>query len=258
MSPQRAAQVLALRAPSELPPPGDAWQLRMKDLCDLTGLPRQAIHFYITQGLLPAGRKTGRNMAFYGDEHVERLKLIKKLQHERFLPLKAIKAILDDRESAFTEVQRSFLVGVKQHLTTSSPEAGPKAAVDADEVIARLGLPRSDLDRMIEIGLLGARVDEATGHTLIAEDDVWILSGWADVVRLGFAREMGFTVDDLLQIQDVVQELFNREAQMVASRMARLEAKDAAMMIERSLPIIHGFITGFHTAKVRDFFASLS
>ena len=55
-----------------------------------------------------------------------------------------------------------------------------------------------------------------------------------------------------------MQELFNREAQMVASRMARLEAKDAAMMIERSLPIIHGFINGFHTAKVRDFFASLS
>ena len=36
---------------------------RMKDLCDRTGLPRQVIHFYIQQGLLPEGQKTGRNMA---------------------------------------------------------------------------------------------------------------------------------------------------------------------------------------------------
>ena len=39
----------------------DRWCYRMKDLCEATGLPRQAIHFYIQQGLLPAGRKTGRN-----------------------------------------------------------------------------------------------------------------------------------------------------------------------------------------------------
>ena len=112
------------------------WSLRMKDLCDLTGLPRQAIHFYIQQGLLPAGHKTGRNMAFYGDEHVERLKLIKKLQHERFLPLKAIKALLDDQDTAFSAAQRGFLLGVKQRLDTLGREAeGEKSAVDADEVI---------------------------------------------------------------------------------------------------------------------------
>ena len=67
----------------------DRWCYRMKDLCESSGLPRQAIHFYIQQGLLPPGRKTGRNMAWYTDEHIERLRLIKKLQHEQFLPLKA-------------------------------------------------------------------------------------------------------------------------------------------------------------------------
>jgi DNA-binding transcriptional MerR regulator len=55
------------------------WIYRMKDLCDLTGLPRQAIHFYIQQGLLPPGRKIGRNMAWYTDAHVERLKLVRQL-----------------------------------------------------------------------------------------------------------------------------------------------------------------------------------
>ena len=44
-------------------PPAAAHPYRMKDLCELTGLPRQVIHFYIQQGLVPPGVKTGRNMA---------------------------------------------------------------------------------------------------------------------------------------------------------------------------------------------------
>ena len=67
---------------------------RMRDLCERTGLNRQAIHFYIQRGLLPPGEKTGPNMAWYEQGHLERLLLIKRLQHERFLPLNAIKAML--------------------------------------------------------------------------------------------------------------------------------------------------------------------
>src|SRR3990167_7497312 len=68
---------------------------RMKDLCAQTGLQRQAVHFYIQQGLLPEGEKTGRNMAYYSQIHVERLRLIRRLQEEHFLPLKAIRAVVD-------------------------------------------------------------------------------------------------------------------------------------------------------------------
>ena len=81
----------------------------MKDLCDRTGLPRQAIHFYIQEGLLPEGEKTGRNMAYYGEAHLERLKLIRQLQHERFLPLRAIRAVLDEEDDGFTQPQRAVL-----------------------------------------------------------------------------------------------------------------------------------------------------
>jgi DNA-binding transcriptional MerR regulator len=246
--------------PSVLPPASgnEGPRLRMKDLCDATGLPRQAIHFYIQQGLLPAGSKTGRNMAYYGEEHIQRLKLIKKLQHERFLPLKAIRALLDDQEAQFSQVQRSLLLEVKQRFTTSllaRPDA-PEVAVDADDACARHGVERADLDRMFEIGVLGARTDE-TGHTLIAHDDVWILAAWGEIQKLGYAKDLGFRVDDILVLMEVVQDLFNREALLLASRMERLPPERAADMIERALPIVHSFLTGFHAAKIRNFFASL-
>lgn len=249
--------------PRSLPPESaeagapEGWTLRMKDLCDQTGVPRQAIHFYIQQGLVPAGHKTGRNTALYGPAHVERLRLVRTLQHERFLPLKAIRALLDDQDHAFSAAQRSFLVGVKQRLgALGRDEAGDKAAVDADEVLARTGVGRADLERMVALGVLGARVDDE-GRTAIAEGDVWIVQAWGEILRLGFAEEMALAVDDLVLVQEVVQDLFNREAVLLAGRIDRVAPERAAAMIERALPLVHSLLIGFHTAKIKDFFASL-
>ena len=70
-------------------------QMKMKELESQTGVNREAIRFYIREGLLPEPEKPRRNVAYYTKEHVERIRLIKKLQDEHFLPLKRVKAVLD-------------------------------------------------------------------------------------------------------------------------------------------------------------------
>lgn len=246
---------------SVAPPSGGPYQLRMKDLCERTGLPRQAIHFYIHEGLLPAGHKTGRNMALYGEEHVARLKLIKNLQHERFLPLKAIKALLDGQESQYSSAQRRLLGEIKQRFTTSSLSAarggGPEPTVRADDACARANVPRADLDRAIELGIIGAREDER-GRTLIAAEDAWLLDAWGEIRRLGYADELGLKIDDVAMLQEVVDDLFHREAALLVSRMERMSPEKGAEMIERALPIVHRLLTGLHTKKINAFFATLS
>jgi DNA-binding transcriptional MerR regulator len=231
---------------------------RMKDLCELTGLGRQAIHFYIQRGLLPPGHKTGRNMAYYGEEHLERLRLIKKLQHERFLPLKAIQAILDDQQAAFDSSQRALLLEVKQHLGQSLGVGAdaPEETVDVGPLLERLGVARSAFDRLVALELLGSRHDPE-GHEVIAADDVWLLETWAEVHRLGFVEDLGFTVDDVVVYDEIVQQLFQREAQILAPRMPNVSPERAAEMIERALPVVHNLITGLHRAKIRNFLASI-
>jgi DNA-binding transcriptional MerR regulator len=247
--------VSALEAAAEA---NDAFPYRMKDLCELTGLGRQAIHFYIQRGLLPPGQKTGRNMAYYGEAHLERLRLIKKLQHERFLPLKAIQAILDDQQAAFEPGQRALLLEVKQHLGRSLAAGAdsPREAVEVAPLLARLGVARGAFERLVELELLGARVDD-DGREVIAADDVWLLETWAQVRQLGFVEDLGFTVDDILLYDEVVQQLFQREAQLLAARMPQLAPARAAEMIERALPVVHGLVTGLHRAKIRNFLSSL-
>ena len=65
--------------------------LRMRDLTEDAGLTRQAIHFYIDEGLLPPPASKRRNSAVYSTVHLERLRWIRRLQNEHFLSLSAIK-----------------------------------------------------------------------------------------------------------------------------------------------------------------------
>ena len=67
----------------------------MRELAEAAGVSAGTIKHYLREGLLPEPVKTSRNMAWYPREFVERVKLIKQLQEERFLPLKVIKEVLE-------------------------------------------------------------------------------------------------------------------------------------------------------------------
>ena len=68
--------------------------LRMGELAEAAGVSAGTIKHYLREGLLPEPVKTSRNMAWYPQEFVSRVQLIKQLQEERFLPLKVIKEVL--------------------------------------------------------------------------------------------------------------------------------------------------------------------
>ena len=92
---------------------------KMRDLSEQTGLDRQTIHFYIQQGLVPEGQKTGRNMAYYSSAHLDRIRLVRSLAHERFLPLKAIRAVLEGQEEAFSPEQRALMSEVRLQVQSA-------------------------------------------------------------------------------------------------------------------------------------------
>ena len=57
-------------------------QIRISALSALAGVPTSTIHYYVKEGLLPQPLKSGKTMAYYSDEHLERLQLIVKLRQE--------------------------------------------------------------------------------------------------------------------------------------------------------------------------------
>lgn len=234
----------------------NAFPYRMKDLCERTGMPRQAIHFYIQQGLLPQGKKTGRNMAYYGEEHVQRVLLIRKLQHERFLPLKAIKALLDQQEGSFTREQRSFLEDLRARLggRLFPARSTPLNTCLVSPLLERTNVPRSDFEQLVQLGVLGTGRDER-GEAIIAEESAWIVELWSAVRAVGFSPENGFSVADFAVYEETVSKLFQRETEMLKERFAKLDPELAARMIERALPLLNDFLARYHATLVRNFFS---
>ena len=235
-----------------LPIDRDRFRYKMKDLSDATGLDRQAIHFYIQQGLLPPGHKTGRNMAWYTEEHLERLRLIKKLQHERFLPLKAIKALLDGREEVFAPEQQQFLHRVRDKIDASFSSRGPAQRVAVRELVARLGVDLDDVLQAEQLGL--ATIVRGEGEDSMSVDEAWIFEALGELRQLGFTKERGFTVADVAFYHEAMSGLFRREVGLLSSRLSHLPPDQAARMIERAIPIVNQTLSRLHTQLVREFF----
>jgi DNA-binding transcriptional MerR regulator len=219
-------------------------------------MPRQAVHFYIHEGLVPPGRKTARNSARYGEVHVQRIRIVRQLQNERFMPLKAIRAVLDGRDDAFTPEQLGFIVDVKRRL--SSTLAKPRDArrqVDAHGLLARNGLEASDLDDLVRARLVEVERGPR-GNLRVSSEDAWAFEMLGNVRRAGFAHDLGFDDKFLRVYERAVSSLVEREWRAATARLSSLPPERVAAMLEAAMPLVHEFFARYHEKKVRDFFAT--
>lgn len=236
----------------------EAFPYKMKDLCDLTGLPRQAVHFYIQEGLVPEGHKTGKNMAYYGEGHVERIRLIKKLQEEQFLPLKAIRAILEERDETFSPAQKQLLSEVKDRLKgTLAGSSDRRETVPVGAVLEAANVDRRDFEEMVEIGII-ATTKGPRGRMLVSKEDAWIVELWGRLRAAGFTRALGFTPRLMTFFEEAITSIFQKEVEIMTSRLGRLPADDVAVMLSRALPLVGEFLVRLHDNKIRTFLATAS
>jgi DNA-binding transcriptional MerR regulator len=146
--------------------------IRMSELARRSDVPAPTIRHYLREGLLPGtSRKTSRNMAYYDARLAERVRTIKRLQRECFLPLENIGEVLEPSPSAkiradLDVVQRRQLGALAPAITAGAREARKKRGSDARhktrrEALATLQITDADLAVLEEIGLVAARGKQA-------------------------------------------------------------------------------------------------
>lgn len=86
--------------------------MKMSELSAATEVPVATLKYYLREGLLPAGQALTRTSAFYGDEHVERVRLIRALTSVGGLSLATTKAALTAIDAK--GVSRRDLMGAAQ------------------------------------------------------------------------------------------------------------------------------------------------
>jgi DNA-binding transcriptional MerR regulator len=208
----------------------------MKQLAEASGVSAATIKHYLREGLLPEPVKTSRNMAYYPPEFVERIRLIKQLQEERFMPLKVIRDLLQEdpeRAQALIELGDRIL---------ERALAGEDERTTAAEVRHRYGVPQDALDRLAELDVLSP--NEA-GYS---PTDLRIVEAISRFRAGGYDERIGFTVYDTLRYKESMSELVKQEVDVLMERLAgEMDPDRAIELINAGTQPLNDLLAAMHT-----------
>jgi DNA-binding transcriptional MerR regulator len=208
--------------------------LKMRDLTAGTQFSRQAIHFYMAEGLLPPPIRSGRNMAVYAPEHLERLHWIKKLQRDHFLSLSAIKSVLNGEDvDGFSPEQQQLLRRVRDELPDwlRPPERDQVRIAD----LIGESLSEADLIELAQAGLI--EISGSGAKRSISQTDREIADCFIQYGQAGASRNRGYRPSHLASMNEAIDGLVQQFAQLYAAGWQDAPTKEAAAFLEAVLPI---------------------
>jgi DNA-binding transcriptional MerR regulator len=204
--------------------PLDRRLLKMSELAERSGVSAGTIRYYLREGLLGEGEdivRTSRNMAYYPPRYVQRIELIKRLQQQRFMPLRVIKGALEEDP----ERVRALIELEDRILERALLGAEDRSRVSVKAVRERYEIPRNVLERLAEIGVL---TPNRNGYE---QDDVKIIEAIASFRAGGYDEALGFTVYDTLRYREALEPLVKEEVRALLDRLAGEVEVDRAMEI---------------------------
>jgi len=196
----------------------------MSELADRSGVSAGTIKHYLREGLLGTEDdvlRTSRNMAYYPDEFVERIRLIKRLQEKRFMPLRVIREVIEDDSQRAARV-----IELEDRILERAIEVRETGRVSRAAVRDTYDIPEIVLTRLEELEVLtpGAR-----GYDT---DDVAIIEAISRFRAGGYEEAIGFTVYDTLRYREALAPLVEEEVRVLIARLA------AEVEVERAVEII--------------------
>jgi DNA-binding transcriptional MerR regulator len=210
--------------------------LKISELAEASGVSAGTIKHYLREGLLPEPVKTSRNMAYYPPEFVDRIKLIKQLQEERFLPLRVIREMLDE------DPERAIALVELEDRILERALAGEKRRVSVAEVERRYEVPREVLDRLADLGILSPN---SRGYS---PSDVQIVEAISRFRAGGYDERIGFTVYDTLRYKRALEALVTEEVQVLMGRLAgEMDPDRAVELIEAGAEPLQDLIAALHS-----------
>ncbi len=229
----------------------------MRELSERAEVPLPTIKFYIRERLLPAPRLiVGRNVGYYDPALVDRLRVIKKLREERFLPLRVIRAMLADRDSG-TELEpgEASLIAEVKGTVLGAIKQGDAGALSAEMAAAELSARPMNRREVIErfrpgtaeeidvLEAMGLLAPEGRGaERRYGADDLRLLEALRQCHEAGLSREL-FPIEGIGHYAETLGDLVAREVKLFArSAEGRMSKQTLQKVAERVLAVTEPMI----------------
>jgi DNA-binding transcriptional MerR regulator len=212
--------------------------LKIGELAERAGVSAGTIRHYLREGLLPEPVRTSRNMAYYPPDYVQRIGLIKRLQEERFMPLRVIRGMLDDDP----EHVRALIEFEDRVIERALARAAQRTRVPAGELRERYAIPQNVFERLAEIGIL---TPDRGGYSA---EDVQIVEAISRFRAGGYDETLGFTVYDTVRYVQALEPLVGQEVRALLDRLAgEVELERALEIIEAGVEPLRELIGAIHS-----------
>ena len=216
--------------------------LKISELAERSGVPVATIRHYLREGLLPDPVRTSRNMAYYPPEFVDRIRLIKQLQEDRFMPLRVIRDLLEGDQ---VEPERLRAMIELEDRILERALVGERERIPAQEVRSRYEVPDEVLDRLAQLGVL---TPDRRGYS---PSDVRIVEAISRFRAGGYDERLGFTVYDTLRYKRALEPLVAEEVDVLTRRLAGDLSPDRALeIIEAGIGPLNDLIAALHTKSL--------
>ncbi len=196
----------------------DQHLMRIDDLAHLAGIPSRTIRFYNTQGLLPPPIMRGR-VAYYNQEHLLVLNIIKELKDQQNLPLEVIKQLLEIR-ARYGDVPMNL--ALKQRLLRPLTSGGPQVPLSKEELMQQSGTTAEQIDELTQQGLLFP--SETEGRSTFTGDDLLLVALYQRLEQFGLPLALSALIRFQLR-------------QLVRSEIAAFEQHVLPRWREEGLPV---------------------
>ena len=219
--------------------------MKMAELERRSGVGRETIRYYIREGLLPEPERRARNVAVYGDVHAQRLKTIKRLQEERFLPLEVIRRVLDGDTSALPPSSDPF--------AQLGPLLAQRLGVGEGEppvLLATLTAGDAQAERdAAALETAGAiSVFESGAGRAVTRLDARIVQLWRELRGAGYSPDV-FPADNSINYVELVRGLAATEvARFFDGFAGRIGQADATEKAQAGVEIVNAIIA---TLRIR-------
>lgn len=214
--------------------------MRMRELEKASGVGRETIRYYIREGLLPEPDRASRNSAFYNDDHIQRLRAIKRMQEERFLPLAVIRALLEADDGDRWLAPEAF----PMLDSMLAARLGDGAARTPVALLA--GQFEKGMDAINEMAAIGMISIDAANSVSVR--DAAIARSINELAEIGFTEELGFAGDQMRFYLDFIDWVTNQEMRLFLERTAGQVGEARALeMAERGVSVVNELLANLRT-----------
>jgi DNA-binding transcriptional MerR regulator len=235
--------------------------LKMSELVKRTGVQKETIRYYISEGLLPAPLKTGKNMAYYDESYIERIEHIKELQLKYFLPLKIIKEIVVQSHPEMTLGERALIRDHMKEFMQLQDSQRKYAPMTLKELSRNTGMSKDEIIEMEKCEMISSRTGE-DGTKVYLDRDIKVVEAFAGIRKGGLRKEFGFTVDQFRMQSDVISTLAKEEVKDFLRKLSsqlslEYDKEFIAQLGENAIERVNEFIVQLRRKMILDFIQEL-